>query len=552
MTYSFDIFDTCLVRKCGAPENVFDILSYKAFKHSVPESVRQAFVVERKNAEIKAFNNFLSLEQIYAAFSLAHIDLRSKNELIKLELETEMQVLSPVGSMRTHIERLREKGHQIIFISDMYLPEEFIRQILEETSFFMPNDHIYVSGTRGAWKYSGELFKVIHKELGISYNKWHHTGDNRQSDKKIPDHLGIHTKIINHRFSPGQQIMFDIPCLSYNWPGIMAGLSKAILLEEINQQPHKYLFVDICLPFFVSYTIRILQQCKKDQIKKLYFCARDAYILYKIAQRLQDSFPGIEFQMLFISQKSLYEGNQENALKYFISVGLANHEERSTRIVDIRTSGKTLSVLNYILSSNGYCEISESCFELFGNIINNNAEKIYYEQYTPYITRKNESKHLANHWYIYELIFPLNNLKRTINYSNDGCPIFERNRTSEVMVPELEKTILWRDKVADKYVEYYINMEGVLPHSDEIFNNIAIKNLSTFLSIPDKKYVAGLDGILAYNQQTDEWVPYVKHSIMFGWLAYRKKVMWHKGTWAYNIPSPILHALYKIIHFFQK
>ena len=29
-TYSFDIFDTCLVRKCGSPDNIFHIWADRA------------------------------------------------------------------------------------------------------------------------------------------------------------------------------------------------------------------------------------------------------------------------------------------------------------------------------------------------------------------------------------------------------------------------------------------------------------------------------------------------------------------------------------------
>ena len=27
--YSFDLFDTCFIRACGAPRNVFDLLAYR-------------------------------------------------------------------------------------------------------------------------------------------------------------------------------------------------------------------------------------------------------------------------------------------------------------------------------------------------------------------------------------------------------------------------------------------------------------------------------------------------------------------------------------------
>ena len=44
---SFDIFDTCLVRKCGTPEGFFDVLSLRAFSNQPHERERQEFVAAR-------------------------------------------------------------------------------------------------------------------------------------------------------------------------------------------------------------------------------------------------------------------------------------------------------------------------------------------------------------------------------------------------------------------------------------------------------------------------------------------------------------------------
>ena len=52
MTYSFDVFDTCLARKCGSPQNVFEVLSKRVVNlMQLPledqEHIRQLFVALR-------------------------------------------------------------------------------------------------------------------------------------------------------------------------------------------------------------------------------------------------------------------------------------------------------------------------------------------------------------------------------------------------------------------------------------------------------------------------------------------------------------------------
>ena len=46
--YSFDIFDTCLLRKCGTPENFFDVFSLRVFNGEVEEWARQGEAVSMR------------------------------------------------------------------------------------------------------------------------------------------------------------------------------------------------------------------------------------------------------------------------------------------------------------------------------------------------------------------------------------------------------------------------------------------------------------------------------------------------------------------------
>ena len=124
VTYSFDIFDTCLVRKCGEPNMVFDLMSERAFTKQVPSEEKRAFVVARLEAASKSWSDKQTLLNIYDAFQFGHPDILPKNKLMELELTVEREMLSPVKDMVNYIASLREAGSHIIFISDMYLGEE--------------------------------------------------------------------------------------------------------------------------------------------------------------------------------------------------------------------------------------------------------------------------------------------------------------------------------------------------------------------------------------------------------------------------------------------
>lgn len=68
---SFDIFDTCLLRKCGTPDNFFDVFSLRVFNGEVEEWVRQEFVAAHRSVEITLWEDnpnytFLDICKLFA------------------------------------------------------------------------------------------------------------------------------------------------------------------------------------------------------------------------------------------------------------------------------------------------------------------------------------------------------------------------------------------------------------------------------------------------------------------------------------------------------
>ena len=158
MTYSFDVFDTCLTRICGDPKNVFEILSIKVMEMAglSPgnwEHSRKLFVAARMQFWGKLEDIYRDIEKIFPLPC-------SIKKMASLEMETEREVLMPIQATAQLIESLRSKG-QILFISDMYLPTSFIKEQLLRFGFFRENDLLFVSDDIGASKGNGSLYRRI-------------------------------------------------------------------------------------------------------------------------------------------------------------------------------------------------------------------------------------------------------------------------------------------------------------------------------------------------------------------------------------------------------
>ena len=206
---SFDIFDTCLVRKCGTPEGFFDVFSMRVFDGEVEEWARQEFVAARRMAEQSLPSSSTTLKQIWDTFKWTHPQLKSKDCLCQLEQEMERELLVPVLKMRDKVNECRIHGNHIIFISDMYLSSAFLCDAMREHGFLQEGDSLYVSCECNAEKNSGELFKYICEKEGLSFHRWHHYGDNKHSDYQVPRKLGIMSTLVKHEYSPYQKQWVD-------------------------------------------------------------------------------------------------------------------------------------------------------------------------------------------------------------------------------------------------------------------------------------------------------------------------------------------------------
>lgn len=377
MIYSFDIFDTCFVRACGSSYNVFDLLAYRILGEKSEESIRMDFAAIRVEGERKARLHLgkkeVTLADIYDCCSFEGLTSMSKQQIAAIEFEIEREQLIPVYSILYQIKELHKIGKSVYYISDMYLPYELIYELLVKHGFWKSGDKLYVSCVSGNTKRDGSLFKQVAEENAIVYRHWHHWGDNRHSDYRVPKRFGIKAHLVNHKYTYYERYLLK----QDYFPGFfvnqhMAGISKAVRLSFPDDV--RYTFAtDLIAPLFVPFVYSILKDASEKNIRRLFFLARDGYILYKIAECLLYLFPRIEIRYIYVSRSALYfPGLQEvtpesiysltkstmgftQSLGYLLSnlVNVETYEKIKQQAPDIVKKNVTLHAINLFFENEG-------------------------------------------------------------------------------------------------------------------------------------------------------------------------------------------------------
>lgn len=303
---SFDIFDTVLIRKCGLPENIFYLLANKLYPNN--QALREAFLLWRRQAEQQARYRFprtdVSLEQIYSDDTLSGFTGYTSQQMMEAEIQVESENLIANPAIKKLIEKKREQGYCICFISDMYLGSHTLINILQREGCLLNDEKVYVSCEYNARKSNGLLFDIVRKE--VQPYEWLHFGDHPVSDVKMPQRKGIRATQVHTEFTETERMLLAQKLLTRNRYelSILTGLQRAARICYGNDA-YKKIASDFVASAYIPYAYFLMEQAQQRGLKRLYFLSRDSYVLMKMAEVLQSSYPTIELRYLFVSRKSL-------------------------------------------------------------------------------------------------------------------------------------------------------------------------------------------------------------------------------------------------------
>ncbi|MBW4560976.1 MAG: hypothetical protein KME32_07405 [Mojavia pulchra JT2-VF2] len=292
--YSFDVFDTSLVRIWAKPTDLFWEVGYQLQKDNLiqisPESWSTLRIAaERKAREIGTFYE-ITLDEIYEQLARSLSWSADEAEKAKQkELEIELLSLRPVPTTQKRIQSLHQANERIIYISDMYLPEEVIRNFLKENKVWTPGSTLYVSCEARVNKGSGQLFQYCLVEEGVKPSQFKHVGDNRHPDVKVPKKLGIQTELFTQaHLNRYEQKIADATQFPLKFRSLLAGASRLTRLQsqgtDFNNKVIWETTASAVAPMLFGFVYWCLVEAQKKGIQRLYFVARDGQILHKIAQ----------------------------------------------------------------------------------------------------------------------------------------------------------------------------------------------------------------------------------------------------------------------------
>lgn len=339
---SFDIFDTLLIRKIYEPQDIYTLLDQE-YGTKYPF----VFSVERKRAEKILLERIEpNIYQIYEQMKKNQPMLSSQDceEMLRMELKKEMQVLMPRKRMKECLQYCAYHGKRIFLVSDMYLPETVLSEILANFGI-VQYEKLFVSCDYGVSKSHG-LFQLIKKYVKKE-EVCLHIGDNPEADGKAAEKEGLDVFLIH---SPVKMMELSTYAPLLSWLGglesrLMLGLLASELFNDpfalyhsegkprIEENQHfGYLLI---APLSVSFLLWMMEKTRDAGQAVLLFSARDGWLMQKLYRQLVQCFQMENMpqdKYLLISRRAVTDlekkqDRKDDYLNYLADLKLETYEK---------------------------------------------------------------------------------------------------------------------------------------------------------------------------------------------------------------------------------
>jgi FMN phosphatase YigB (HAD superfamily) len=313
--YSFDIFDTLISRKFADDEGVFVALREKlkgVTKLEFPDYFIDEFVSLRLRAQKVAHETSsypeITLNEIYTALGSDFPQIKTEHLELLQELEESIEIKNcyAIPQNVSRVMELIDSGHKVFLISDMYLSQVVIMKILKNADSNLCTIPLYLSSDLKMRKSDGTLFYHVCNDQKIQPSSLIHTGDNFYSDCVMAKRIGVKYVFYQESFLSKIEKSYFREEKNF-FLQLFVGASKQARLEGYHLKPAYRLGASFMGPLFYGFVHNLLKQAVNGGIKRLYFLARDGYLLKIIAEEIIACFHyNIEIKYLYTSRQSTY------------------------------------------------------------------------------------------------------------------------------------------------------------------------------------------------------------------------------------------------------
>lgn len=217
-------------------------------------------------------------------------DFISIPDAIETEINTELEYCAPKREVIDILKFAQNLNKQILITSDMYLPEDVIRQMLTKVGVNEPYK-LYVSNECNMSKYSGSIYEY-YKKIYVN-KKILHIGDDEFSDVSQAERYGItafqtikkHNSLLPFCTTIKDKILLS--SLLNKIDNCFSNKFQCTSMEIIGY---------FAAPLIINYMNWLFRKSKELGITKILFIARDGYLLEKLYKKYPFKKPeGIYF-----------------------------------------------------------------------------------------------------------------------------------------------------------------------------------------------------------------------------------------------------------------
>ncbi|MCA3559676.1 MAG: hypothetical protein IOC82_01440 [Aestuariivirga sp.] len=299
---SFDIFDTLVHRRVGAPVDIFEAVRLSVFQKPIAllnHDRLLAFCQQRVQAEREAREArvarmgddgevlFDEIYDCYQELSGCSSELRNLLQQTELRMERTFLFDSPEGMVK--FEELKPQARQLAFLSDMYLPSEWLRQLLVDLGFQgVQSVPIFVSGEERRSKHAGGLYDVVRDRLKLAKGaRWLHVGDNPHADVAKARAHGIETLHAQWAEVDNRWLPSNPPRSEYLVRSIVKFLSQPQSRGSFPDEPYAAIGYQSFGPAIFGFMLWLLAKVRETKLGKLVFVARDGWLPFQLFQSLR-------------------------------------------------------------------------------------------------------------------------------------------------------------------------------------------------------------------------------------------------------------------------
>lgn len=309
---SLDIFDTCLLRRVGHPADVFDLIeleliedddlrslsggsvSFKSLRIRAEKQARERLATSHKSHEV-------NLDEIYREFErISGVGPKDSERLKHMELEFEQHLIIANPEILALTQEARRRRLRVVYISDMYLPTGFVVDLLRRGGYEVEDGSVYVSAEYRKAKWSGDLYPLVSKAVGIPPRQFVHVGDNLYADVTMARRSGMrahhYEKLAERLASVDMQGRDGGQRMPRPERSLALGVRDAIVSYQATAVDTPSLPSDFWFrlgyeragSLILGFTLWLSEQCKQDNIDRLIFLARDGHIMKQCFDLIQE------------------------------------------------------------------------------------------------------------------------------------------------------------------------------------------------------------------------------------------------------------------------